>query len=66
MDDSSAKRPPRHRYRLLRQCADAVRDLRKWTSDQGRSVTGEFLRGAAYKLGSGAVTLLILWWESHH
>ncbi|MEH0441865.1 hypothetical protein QBA74_41375 [Streptomyces scabiei] len=23
-----------------------------------------FLRGAAYKLGSGAVTLLILWWET--
>lgn len=25
-----------------------------------------FLQGAAYKLGSGAVTLLILWWETRH
>ncbi|MFI1607628.1 hypothetical protein ACH4YN_36870 [Streptomyces griseofuscus] len=66
MDDSSAKRQPRRRYRLLKQCADAIRDLRKWTSDQGRSIPGDFLRGAAYKLGSGAVTLLILWRETHH
>ncbi|PZG97348.1 hypothetical protein C1I97_25495, partial [Streptomyces sp. NTH33] len=34
--------------------------------DHGGSFTGQFLQGAAYKLGSGAVTLLILWWETRH
>jgi hypothetical protein len=33
-------------------------------SQQGRYIPGEFLQGAAYKLGSGAVSLLILWWET--
>ncbi|TXS80560.1 hypothetical protein [Streptomyces sp. sk2.1] len=31
-----------------------------------RDVPGEFLRGVAYKLGSGAVTVIILWWEVRH
>jgi hypothetical protein len=33
---------------------------------QGQNVSGEFLKGVAYKLGSGAVTLIILWWETRH
>nr|AHE40423.1 Hypothetical protein pFRL6_336 [Streptomyces sp. F12] len=40
--------------------------LRKWTGSGGQSVQHHFLQGVAYKLGSGAVTLLILWWETRH
>ncbi|MFF9212965.1 MULTISPECIES: hypothetical protein [unclassified Streptomyces] len=65
MDDSNAKRQPRHPHRRFRWYTDTIGNLRKWVSDQGRGVPGEFLRGAAYKLGSGAVTVLILWWETH-
>ncbi|MFI8301283.1 hypothetical protein ACIGCZ_35815 [Streptomyces nigra] len=38
--------------------------LRKWGGSGGHSVHHQFLQGMAYKLGSGAVTLLILWWET--
>ncbi|GAA5708179.1 hypothetical protein Save01_09058 [Streptomyces avermitilis] len=38
--------------------------LRKWRGSGGHSVHHHFLQGMAYKLGSGAVTLLILWWET--
>ncbi|MFF4799583.1 hypothetical protein ACFY1U_14350 [Streptomyces sp. NPDC001351] len=31
--------------------------LQEWIRRQERDVPGEFLQGAAYKLGSGAVTL---------
>jgi hypothetical protein len=40
--------------------------LRKWAGNGEQSVHHHFLQGAAYKLGSGAVTLLILWWEARH
>ncbi|MFP8887842.1 hypothetical protein [Streptomyces mangrovi] len=40
--------------------------LRKWRGGHGHGVHHHFLQGAAYKLGSGAVTLLILWWETRH
>jgi hypothetical protein len=44
---------------------EAIRaHLRKWTGRGEQSVQHHFLQGAAYKLGSGAVTLLILWWEA--
>ncbi|MFJ4152781.1 hypothetical protein ACIP10_35130 [Streptomyces galbus] len=45
---------------------NTIRVVRKWVAAQGRNVPGEFVRGAAYKLGSGAVTVLIVWWETHH
>ncbi|MGW6015827.1 hypothetical protein [Streptomyces sp. NPDC055210] len=38
--------------------------LQKWGAHRGHSVHHHFLQGAAHKLGSGAVTLLILWWET--
>lgn len=38
--------------------------LRERLPQQGRIVYGQVLRGAAYSLGSGAVSLLILWFES--
>ncbi|MEU6540728.1 hypothetical protein [Streptomyces sp. NPDC047000] len=55
MKDDNAKRRTR-----------TVRHLLPWIRQQGRDVPGEFLRGIAYKLGSGAVTLIILWWQTHH
>ncbi|MET9078618.1 hypothetical protein ABZX95_42330 [Streptomyces sp. NPDC004232] len=63
-DESNAKRQPRHPSRWVRRRAETIRHLRKWIRQQGRNVPGEFMQGAAYKLGSGAVTLLILWWET--
>ncbi|MER7741972.1 hypothetical protein ABTX34_27290 [Streptomyces sp. NPDC096538] len=38
--------------------------LQKGRENRGHSVHHHFLQGAAYKLGSGAVTVLILWWEA--
>lgn len=66
MDKNSAKRHPRHPSRWGRRCIETIRHLGKEVLQQGRNVPGEFLKGAAYKLGSGAVTLIILWWETRH
>lgn len=65
MEESSAKEPPEHLPHRDRRHAETIRHLRKWIRRQGRNVSGEFLQGAAYKLGSGAVTLIILWWQTH-
>lgn len=62
--ESNAKRRPKHPSRWHRRCIATVRRLGKRAVHQGRNAPGEFLKGAAYKLGSGAVTLLILWWET--
>ncbi|WP_329529621.1 hypothetical protein [Streptomyces sp. NBC_01462] len=64
MDESNAKDQPKHPFRWVRRCTGIVHRLRKWISQQGPNIPGEFLQGVAYKLGSGTVTLLILWWES--
>lgn len=64
MEESNAKRSPKHPSRWGKRRTKTTRHLRKWMAQQGRNVPGEFLQGAAYKLGSGAVTLLVLWWES--
>ncbi|MFI9772454.1 hypothetical protein ACIHJG_37230 [Streptomyces sp. NPDC052415] len=66
MDEPNAKRQPKHPARWSKRCTESIRHLGKWMGQQGRNVPGEFLQGAAYKLGSGAVTLLILWWETRH
>ncbi|MFG2794057.1 hypothetical protein [Streptomyces sp. NPDC048419] len=65
MDKTNAGRRPRHPLRWIGQHPH-TRHAREWARRQGRDVSGEFLRGAAYKLGSGAVTLIILWWETWH
>ena len=62
--ESNAKQPPKHPFRWIRRKVETIRHLQKWVRWQGRDVPGEFLRGAANKLGSGTVTLLILWWET--
>jgi hypothetical protein len=41
-----------------------VRDLRSKVARPGRIVYGQMLRGAAYSLGSGAVSIIILWIEA--
>lgn len=66
MDDSSAKRWRKHPRRPDRHLAESATHLRKWVRHQGRNLPGEFLQGMAYKLGSGAVTLLLLWWQARH
>ncbi|MFD3931763.1 hypothetical protein [Streptomyces sp. NPDC058614] len=66
MEESNAKDQPEHPAHRDRGRAENLRHLRKWIHQRDRNVSGEFLRGAAYKLGSGAVTLLILWWETRH
>ncbi|MEU6367002.1 hypothetical protein ABZ876_15035 [Streptomyces sp. NPDC046931] len=40
--------------------------LYMWLRRHGRYVPDRFLQGAAYKLGSCAVTLVLLWWETRH
>jgi hypothetical protein len=63
MEESSAKPQPRHPFR---RSGRRTKTLRAWMSRQGRSLPGQFLQGAASKLGSGAVTLIILWWQTRH
>ncbi|MEU0343943.1 hypothetical protein ABZ092_34610 [Streptomyces bobili] len=46
---------------LAHQHSPAEMEWGPWTG-----VHHHFLQGVAYKLGSGAVTLLILWWETRH
>ncbi|MFJ4152768.1 hypothetical protein ACIP10_35065 [Streptomyces galbus] len=42
----------------------AVRYLREWPARHGRTVHNQVIRGASYSLGSGAVSLLIVWFET--
>jgi hypothetical protein len=44
----------------------AARYLREWVARQGRTVPEQMIRGASYSLGSGAVSLLIVWFEARH
>lgn len=66
MEESNAKEQLKHLSHRGRRRAETIRHLRDWIRRQGRNVPREFLQGAAYKLGSGAVTLLIMWWETRH
>ncbi|WP_093780647.1 hypothetical protein [Streptomyces sp. yr375] len=65
MDDSNAKRKPKHPSRWAKKHSDGIHRLRKWIGEQGRRAPGAFLQGAMHQLGSGAVTMLILWWQTH-
>lgn len=49
-----------------RWLASTRNHLRKWAGRGEHTVHHHFLQGMAYKLGSGAVTLLILWWKTRH
>ncbi|WP_406263546.1 hypothetical protein OIA45_49040 (plasmid) [Streptomyces chartreusis] len=47
-----------------RWMARAVRYLRDWSGRHGRTVHDQVLRGVSYGVGSGAVSLLVLWYET--
>lgn len=49
-----------------RWMARVVRYLREWPGRHGRTVHNQIIRGASYSLGSGAVSLIILWFETRH
>ncbi|GAX57349.1 hypothetical protein SO3561_08919 [Streptomyces olivochromogenes] len=40
--------------------------IRDWMKRNGRAVHDQMIRGASYSLGSGAVSLLIVWFEARH
>jgi hypothetical protein len=47
-----------------RWMARAVRYLREWPARHGRTVHNQMIRGVSYSLGSGAVSLLVIWFQS--
>jgi hypothetical protein len=47
-----------------RRLTRAMRYLRKLPGRHGRTVQDQMIRGASYSLGSGAVSILILWMEA--
>lgn len=38
--------------------------LREWPRKYGRTVHRQVIRGASYSLGSGAVSLVIIWFQT--
>jgi hypothetical protein len=38
--------------------------LRKWAARHGRTVQNQMIRGASYGVGSGAVSLLVVWFQA--
>ncbi|WP_405925799.1 hypothetical protein [Streptomyces sp. NBC_00035] len=56
-NDSLPREPRRRRI---------ARYLREQFGRQGRIVYRQALRGAAYCLGSGAVSLIVVWFEARH
>ncbi|MFE8965067.1 hypothetical protein [Streptomyces iakyrus] len=44
----------------------AVRYLRQWPAQHGRTIHDQMLRGVSYGVGSGAVSLLMLWFQSRY
>jgi hypothetical protein len=55
---------------LAQQLMLWIHRLRAWATKKaarhGRTVKHQMIRGASYGVGSGAVSLLIFWWENHH
>ncbi|MGW0188157.1 hypothetical protein ACWDV7_20630 [Streptomyces sp. NPDC003362] len=47
-----------------RWMARAVHYLREWPRRYGRTVHNQMIKGVSYGVGSGAVTLIIVWWQS--
>jgi hypothetical protein len=47
-----------------------LRRLRNWAARKaarhGRDVKSQIIRGVSYGVGSGAVSLLVVWWERRH
>jgi hypothetical protein len=40
------------------------RYLRQWSARHGRTVRDQMVRGVSYGVGSGAVSLLVIWYET--
>ncbi|MCX5559492.1 hypothetical protein [Streptomyces sp. NBC_00038] len=64
MEESNAKRWARNLARVDRWRKNTTCHLQKWADLHGQDAQRQFVQGAASRLGSGAVTLLILWWET--
>ncbi|GAA3591337.1 hypothetical protein [Streptomyces osmaniensis] len=47
-----------------RRLPRVVRHLREWRARHARIVYGQVLRGVSYGVGSGAVSLLVIWYET--
>jgi hypothetical protein len=52
---------------LTHQLLRVLRRLRTWAASKaaqyGRDAKQQVIRGASYGVGSGAVSLLVVWWE---
>jgi hypothetical protein len=44
----------------------AARYLRQWSACHGRTVHDQMIRGVSYGVGSGAISLLVIWIEARH
>ncbi|MBX9423847.1 hypothetical protein [Streptomyces lateritius] len=64
MEQSNRKRGIKHSARLDRWSVSTKCHLRKWMAKHGQNVQNQFIHGAAYTLGSGAVSLIIVWVQS--
>jgi hypothetical protein len=55
---------------LAQQLLRVLRRPRDWAAKKvarhGRTVKHQIIRGASYGVGSGAVSLLLFWWENRH
>lgn len=47
-----------------RRLPRVVHYLREWPRQHGRTVHDQVLRGVSYGVGSGAVSLLVVWYET--
>ncbi|MGW7131330.1 hypothetical protein ACWGIA_23755 [Streptomyces bobili] len=62
-----SNKDPRGVDRWMAQAIDHVRGyLRKWPTRHSRRVHDQMISGASYAVGSGAVSVIILWIQSRH
>lgn len=63
---NTVQQPNKEPGRVDRWMVRAVRYLREWRRRHGRTVHNQMIRGASYTVGSGAVSLIIVWWQNRH
>ena len=62
---------------LAEQLSRVLRRLREWAAEKaarfqraakthGCDVQSQVVRGVSYGVGSGAVSILVVWWENRH
>ncbi len=66
MPEPNLNPQPKHPHLAGKMLSSIRIHLQKRGGRRGYGVRHHFMQGVAYKLGSGAVTLLILWWEARH